>query len=88
MKKASSFEIGSSVEWKWLGRSIKGVIKEIHLKPVSKTIKEKVIKRNGTVENPAYLVQSEAGNEALKLQSELEISKAKPEKSIKPKMFG
>lgn len=66
-----AFKVGSKVEWKWLGGVIKGVVKEVHLEPITKTIKGKNIKRNGSEEKPAYLVESEAGNLALKLQTEL-----------------
>ena len=81
------FAIGEKIQWKWMGRSIKGLIIEIHLLPVSKTIKGKSIKRNGSQENPAYLVQSEVGNLALKLHSELEPSESKAATASRPKMF-
>ena len=54
-----------------MGRVISGVVKEVHLNPIVKGIKGKMIKRNGSSENPAYLVKSDAGNFALKLQTEL-----------------
>lgn len=66
-----SFEVGALVEWKWLGSVIDGVVEEIFFEPVTKIIKGKRIKRNGSVKVPAYLVRSVAGNIALKLQSEL-----------------
>ncbi len=60
------------MQWKWLGRIIAGKVEEVHLEPTLKVIKEKKIKRNGSPENPAYLVRSDAGNLALKLGTELE----------------
>ncbi len=57
--------------WKWMGRKIFGVVLEVHTGPIEKVIKTKMIKRNGSVEKPAYLVLSEAGNQALKLHTEL-----------------
>ena len=66
-------EIGDRVTWKWMGREIKGVVVEAHYAPIQKEIKGKLIKRNGSVEKPAYLVKSDAGNFALKLVTELEI---------------
>jgi hypothetical protein len=66
-----AFRIGARVQWKWLGGLVNGKIKKIYLKPVIRVIKNKSIKRNGSPEKPAYLVQSEAGNYALKLQTEL-----------------
>ena len=65
------FKVGAKVEWKWLGRQIRGEVKEVFLVPVTRAIKGKKIKRNGSPEKPAYLVQSDAGNLALKLQTEL-----------------
>lgn len=81
------FKAGSKVQWKWLGRTIAGVVTEIHLQPVAKKIKETAIKRNGSATNPAYLVLSEAGNFALKLHSELQVPDAKKTSNLKPKMF-
>ncbi len=70
----NSYNKGQKVFWKWMGREIFGEILEIHLGPIEKTLKEKIIKRNGSVEKPAYLVRSEAGNLALKLHTELSAS--------------
>lgn len=69
-----AYRVNSKIQWKWVGNVIKGKIVEVHMGPVEKIIKGKKIKRNGTVEKPAYLVQSEAGNLALKLHTELEKS--------------
>lgn len=66
-----AYKVGSKIQWQWLGGVIKGTVKEVHLEPVTKTIKGKNIKRNGSPEKPAYLVESEAGNLALKLHTEL-----------------
>lgn len=66
------FAVGAKVQWKWLGSLIEGVVEEIYPEPVVKIIKGKRIKRNGSPERPAYLVRSEAGNLALKLETELE----------------
>ena len=85
----SNFNVGSEVQWKWMGRIIVGVIKEEFFEPVTKEIKGKKIKRNGSKDKPAYLVESEAGNLVLKLQTEL-IPHEKPKlkkSSVTPKMF-
>lgn len=70
--------------WKWLGREIPGVVVSVHIEPISKVIKGKTIKRNGSKENPAYVVESQAGNLALKLHSELAVHVAN---SARPKIF-
>ncbi|MBY0371694.1 DUF2945 domain-containing protein [bacterium] len=67
----AKYKIGTAVEWKWLGRPIRGQVEEVFEAPVTREIKGKRIKRNGSPEKPAYLVRSEAGNLALKLQTEL-----------------
>ena len=86
---SQKFKLNSLVQWKWLGRSISGQIKEIHITSITRVIKGKSIKRNGTIENPAYLVLSDAGNFALKLQSELQLFSKEDlkTKKIKPKLF-
>lgn len=87
--KVKNYNCGDSIQWKWMGRIVSGNVKEVYLKPVVKLIKSKTIKRNGSVENPAYLVESKAGNLALKLHTELIYERT--EKSInsklKPTMF-
>ena len=71
MKKITPFNIGEKVSWKWAGGIIKGHVSEVHFAPIEKEIKGSRIKRLGSVEKPAYLVQSLAGNFALKLHTEL-----------------
>lgn len=67
----AKFKLGARVQWKWLGRPIGGRVEEIYVEPVVREIKGKRIKRNGSKEKPAYLVKSDAGNLALKLETEL-----------------
>ncbi len=74
MKSINEIKIGTQVKWKWMGGVIRGTVKEIYFQAVTKVIKNKNIKRNGRKENPAYLVQSEAGNIALKLHTELQVN--------------
>ena len=74
-KSPKPFEIGASVQWNWMGRKVKGSIKKVYLKPVEKMCRDFLFKRNGSAEKPAYLVRSAAGNEVLKLHSELALLK-------------
>lgn len=69
--KVKPHKVGSKIQWKWLGNIIDGKVEEVFMGPIEKEIKGKIIKRNGSVEKPAYLVRSEAGNIALKLHTEL-----------------
>lgn len=62
---------GTKVEWKWGSGIAHGKIVEIHEEPVEKTIKGEKIKRNGTAENPALVIEQEDGGKVLKLQSEV-----------------
>lgn len=81
----AKYRKGSEISWKWLGKAILGKVEAVYLKPITQEIKTKKITRNGSKENPAYLVCSEAGNQALKLESELSPI-VKPNKSS-PKIF-
>lgn len=84
----AKFKKSSKVQWQWLGRPVHGVVEEVHKESITKTIKGKKITRHGSDEKPAYLVKSEAGNIALKLESELTSGKAKTSAANKqPKMF-
>ena len=80
------YKIKAKVNWKWLGRKIHGHVVSVHTESITKEIKGKSIKRNGSKENPAYVVESEAGNLALKLHSELEQPTTKS--AVQPKIFG
>ena len=71
MEKEHSFKIGDCISWKWAGGVIKGHVEEVHFGPIERIIKGSKIKRNGSVEKPAYVVKSQAGNIALKLHTEL-----------------
>ena len=67
-----TYKKGSKVSWKWGNGKAEGKIEEIYHNSVEKKIKNSLIKRNGSEENPAYYI-SEIGKDAhvLKLKSEL-----------------
>ena len=83
----AKFKKNSKVQWQWLGKPIHGTVEEVFKTSISKTIKGKKITRHGTDEKPAYLVKSEAGNLALKLETELEAQQKKVASTSKPHMF-
>ncbi len=62
---------GSPVSWNWGNGTAEGKVKEIHHQDITKKIKGSKITRNGTDDNPAYLIEQEDGSEVLKLRSEL-----------------
>jgi hypothetical protein len=76
--KSKNININDPVGWKWMGRVIEGSVVETHFESIVKEIKGKLIKRNGSVEKPAYLVKSKAGNLALKLSTEIFIFEDNP----------
>ncbi len=65
------FRIGEKIKWRWMGRPVSGVVKKVYFKPVTKIFRGAEFKRNGSKEEPAYLVKSKAGSEVLKSHSEL-----------------
>lgn len=65
------FRRGMRVKWNW-GQGVgRGRVAERFDRHVEKTIEGALIRRNGTANNPAYLVQTDSGGEVLKLASEL-----------------
>lgn len=91
MTAPKKFRKGEKIFWKWLGREVHGKVNEVFTSATTVEIKGKKIKRNGSIDNPAYLVESEAGNLALKLHSELQkpTVRAKPTATAtnRPRMF-
>lgn len=69
---AGYFAKGAKVRWNWAAGSAEGEVVERFERRVSRTLKGKRIVRNGTAENPAYLLRQQDGDEALKRGSELE----------------
>ncbi len=65
------FQVNQYVEWNFGNGKAKGQIKEAYKETVTKTIKGSEITRNASEDVPAYLVELEDGNEALKSESEL-----------------
>jgi hypothetical protein len=68
---------GDTVHWKWGASEAEGKIKEEFDKPVKKKIKNTIVKRNASKDNPAYLVEQGEGKQALKSESELTKGKKK-----------
>lgn len=68
---AEHFRTGAAVSWHWGTGTAHGKIAERFDRRVQRTIKGEKIVRNGTKDNPAYLVEQEDGGRVLKLGSEL-----------------
>jgi hypothetical protein len=68
---ANSFAKGAEVSWNWAGNDAFGKVSERFERPVQRTLKGSKIKKNGSKENPAYLITQDDGDKVLKLGSEL-----------------
>lgn len=71
-----SMKPGDHIAWKWGNGIVEGKVKSIHREPVTITSKGKQIKRNGTQENPAVVIEHTSGNDVLKLLSEVQKTEA------------
>jgi hypothetical protein len=72
MSKGNSFSKGAKVKWHWGSGEAEGKVAERFDRRVQRTIKGSKIIRNGTKDNPAYLIEQDDGDKVLKLGSELE----------------
>jgi hypothetical protein len=62
---------GAHVRWNWGQGTGEGVVQDRFERRVQRTIKGERIVRNGTKDNPAYLVETDKGDRVLKRGSEL-----------------
>lgn len=62
---------GTTVTWKYGTGTATGKIEEVHKEAIEKTIKGSKIHRNGTPENPAFVIVQDNGDKVIKLQSEV-----------------
>jgi len=67
-----SIRKGSEVRWKWGGNTATGKVTEVHHDKVTRTSKGEEITRNGSDDDPAYVIEQEDGTTVLKLASEVE----------------
>ena len=67
----NSFRKGQKISWHWGAHSAHGHVVERFERRVQRTIEGARIVRRGTVDNPAYLVETDDGKRALKRGSEL-----------------
>lgn len=69
---SNSFRSGQAVKWNWASGSAKGEVKEKFERRVQRTIKGTKVVKNGSADNPAYLIEQEGGGKVLKRGSELQ----------------
>lgn len=72
MSNANSFQTDQYVKWEWGSGFGKGQIKERFEREVTRTLQGREVTRDGSEDNPAYLIKQDDGDEVLKLGSELE----------------
>jgi hypothetical protein len=66
-----SIRVGTEVTWSWGSGQGRGTVREVHREKVTRTITGEEVTRNGSAENPAYLIETE-DSQVLKLRSEVE----------------
>jgi hypothetical protein len=66
-----SIRKGSKVTWKWGSSTAEGKVAEVHREKVTRTIKGEKITRDGSKDDPAYVIEQEDGGKVLKLKSEV-----------------
>ncbi|MDQ2794457.1 MAG: DUF2945 domain-containing protein [Bacteroidota bacterium] len=62
---------GTPVNWKYGTGTATGKIESVHKEPVTRTIKGAEIHRNGSADDPAFVIVQDNGNRVLKLKSEV-----------------
>ena len=74
MSNSNSFQTDQYVKWDWGDGTAEGQVKERFEREVTRTLKGNEVTRDGSEDNPAYLIKQEDGDEVLKLGSELEAT--------------
>ena len=67
----SKFGKGDAVKWNWGNGEGEATVSEVHTERVERTIKGSKQTRNGSDDNPAYVLEQSDGTTVLKLESEL-----------------
>lgn len=62
---------GARVQWDWSSGSGQGKVIDIFYERVTRRLQDSEITRDGSRQNPAYLIEQEGGGRVLKLQSEI-----------------
>ncbi len=67
----AGFSKGQKVQWNWGTGTAEGKVVERFERRVQRTIKSAKVVKNGSKDNPAFLIEQENGGKVLKLGSEL-----------------
>ncbi len=63
---------GSTVKWSWGNGSAEGKVTEVHHEKVTRKTKGSEVTRNGTDDDPAYVIEQADGTILVKSKSEVE----------------
>ncbi len=63
---------GTQVSWQWGTGHGEGQIVDVFHQKVTRKLQGTEVTRNGTQDNPAYLIEQTDGDQVLKLSSEVE----------------
>lgn len=67
----TTFNTGDRVWWNWGPGTGEATVVEVHTTRVERELKGSTTVRNGTEDNPAYVLEQSTGQRILKLHSEL-----------------
>ena len=68
---SNSYRKGSKVSWSWGSGTATGKVEERFDRRVQRTLKGAKVVKNGTADNPAYLIEQDNSTKVLKRGSEL-----------------
>ena len=68
---AKKYQKDTYVEWDWGNGTASGQVAESFEREVERTLQGSKVSRNGSDDDPAYLIRQEDGEEVLKLHSEV-----------------
>lgn len=71
---SETFQTNTKVQWDWGEGTAEGYVREVLRKKTTRTIKGTEVTRNGSDDDPAYLIEQQDGGEVLKLHSEVRKS--------------
>lgn len=63
---------GTRVTWSWGNGTVEGKVTEVHHDKVTRSLTGSEITRNGSDDDPAYVIETNAGAQVLKLRSEVQ----------------
>jgi hypothetical protein len=65
-------QTGTEVKWKWGDHYATGKVQSVHHEKITRTIDGSEKSRDGSDDNPAYVIEQDDGQTVLKLNSEVE----------------